>query len=56
VVRDNGRGIVTMKHSKPGIAAGAKGYLLKNGDMDELYSAIRKVNAGEVMISSDLDG
>ncbi|AOM79644.1 response regulator [Pedobacter steynii] len=31
-------------------AAGAKGYLLKNGDMDELYSAIEKVYNGESII------
>jgi DNA-binding NarL/FixJ family response regulator len=31
-------------------AAGARGYLLKDGDMDELYNAIRKVNNGEVYI------
>lgn len=35
-------------------AAGAKGYLLKNGDMDELYAAIEKVLQGETVIGSDV--
>lgn len=35
-------------------AAGANGYLLKNGDMDELYSAIIRVNNGETVVGLDI--
>ncbi|MCO5936517.1 response regulator transcription factor [Mucilaginibacter sp. RB4R14] len=38
---------------KRALAVGARGYLLKNGDMDELYRAIRKVNIGEVVVGVD---
>lgn len=38
---------------KRALAAGASGYLLKNGDMEELYGAIRKVHAGELVIGAD---
>jgi DNA-binding NarL/FixJ family response regulator len=33
------------------IQAGARGYILKNADADELLEAIRRVHAGEAMIS-----
>lgn len=34
--------------------AGAKGYLLKNGDMDELYTTIHKVQQGGTVIGSNV--
>ena len=37
------------------IAAGAQGYLLKDGDLEELYKAIRKVHSGETYISGDIN-
>lgn len=37
------------------MSAGAKGYLLKNGDMNELYNAIRSVHNGETVIGTDLN-
>lgn len=40
-------------HLKRALSAGARGYLLKNGDMEELYGAIRKVDAGELVIGAD---
>lgn len=51
--------IVLTMHAKVAylervMAAGAYGYLLKNGDMEELYQAIRKVNNGELFISDDV--
>lgn len=36
------------------LSAGAKGYLLKNGNMYELYNAITKVLQGEIIIGSDV--
>jgi DNA-binding NarL/FixJ family response regulator len=39
---------------KRALAAGASGYLLKNGNMDELYDAIREVNAGGMVISTEV--
>lgn len=37
---------------KRALAVGARGYLLKNGDMDELYRTIRKVSTGEVVVGA----
>lgn len=37
---------------KRALAAGARGYLLKNGDMNELYDAITKVYAGQTIIGA----
>lgn len=34
--------------------AGAKGYLLKNGNFDDVFTGIRKVYDGEVYITADL--
>jgi DNA-binding NarL/FixJ family response regulator len=36
------------------LAAGARGYLLKTGDLVELVLAIRKVQAGESVVSASL--
>lgn len=36
--------------------AGAKGYLLKNGDFDELYTGIRQVYHNQVFISAGIQG
>jgi two-component system NarL family response regulator len=36
------------------IQAGARGYILKNADADELLEAIRRVHAGEAMISPSM--
>jgi DNA-binding NarL/FixJ family response regulator len=38
---------------KRALEAGARGYLLKNGDMEELYEAVRKVLAGELVIGKE---
>lgn len=51
--------IILTMHSKSAflkraLDAGARGYLLKDGDMDEIYASIRKVNAGQICISDDL--
>lgn len=50
--------ILTMHDKKTyldrAFAAGAKGYLLKNGDMDELYATIEKVYNGESVIGQDV--
>lgn len=40
---------------KRALAAGARGYLLKNGDMQELYQAIIQVYAGEVVIGASVN-
>jgi DNA-binding NarL/FixJ family response regulator len=37
------------------VAAGARGYLLKNGDIDELLSAIRTVYAGGIFFKMQGD-
>lgn len=37
------------------LAAGAKGYLLKDGDFDDIYSGLKKVYKGEVHISINLE-
>lgn len=34
------------------IRAGARGYILKNADADELFQAIRRVHAGEAVLAS----
>jgi DNA-binding NarL/FixJ family response regulator len=39
---------------KRALAAGARGYLLKNGDMDELYRGITQVYAGETVIGANV--
>ena len=36
------------------LASGFRGYLLKNGDMDELVACIRDVHAGQLVISKEL--
>lgn len=36
------------------LKAGAKGYVLKNGDFNELYKGIRKVFQGEIHVTSEL--
>ena len=36
------------------LAAGAMGYLLKNGDMDELFACIRNVHNGLLVIGKEL--
>jgi DNA-binding NarL/FixJ family response regulator len=51
--------IILTMHAKSAfleraLSAGAKGYLLKNGDMDELYNAIRTVHNGQTVIGADL--
>jgi DNA-binding NarL/FixJ family response regulator len=50
--------IILTMHAKSAflqraMSAGARGYLLKNGDMIEVNTAIRKVHAGEVVIGAD---
>ncbi len=40
---------------KRALTAGARGYLLKNGDMQELYQAITQVYAGEVVIGASVN-
>jgi DNA-binding NarL/FixJ family response regulator len=40
---------------KRALTAGARGYLIKNGDMDELYQAISQVYAGETVIGASVD-
>lgn len=52
--------IVMTMHTKAmyldkSFAAGARGYLLKSGDVEELNSAIRKVNEGEIFIGNDIN-
>lgn len=52
------RVIILTMHAKAtflkrAVTAGARGYLLKNGDMDELFDAIEKVNAGELVVGTD---
>jgi DNA-binding NarL/FixJ family response regulator len=52
--------IILTMHAKSAflnnaLAAGARGYLLKDGDMDELYNAIRKINNGDVYIGLEAD-
>jgi DNA-binding NarL/FixJ family response regulator len=37
---------------KRALAAGANGYLLKNGNMNELYQAITQVYTGETVIGT----
>ncbi|WP_342644638.1 response regulator transcription factor [Mucilaginibacter sp. CSA2-8R] len=39
---------------KRALAAGANGYLLKNGDMNELYQAIAQVYAGQTVIGASV--
>lgn len=39
-----------LKHA---LTAGARGYLLKNGYINELFDAIKKVNDGELVIGAD---
>lgn len=36
------------------IRAGARGYILKNADADELLEAIRRLHAGQAMLSPDM--
>ena len=57
---DDPKVIVLTMHAKGAflkraLAAGARGYLLKDGDMEKLYEAIRKVNAGEVVVGANTD-
>ncbi len=40
---------------KRALTAGARGYLLKNGDMQELYQAIKQVYEGEVVIGASVN-
>lgn len=40
---------------KRALAAGARGYLLKNGDMNELYQAIAQVHAGQTVIGASVN-
>ncbi len=52
--------IILTMHAKAAflkrtLTAGACGYLLKNGDMQELYQAIIKVNAGEIVVGASVD-
>lgn len=52
--------IVLTMHAKTAyrdraMAAGARGYLLKNGDMKELGKAVRMVYAGELFIGEDVE-
>jgi DNA-binding NarL/FixJ family response regulator len=46
---------VNTTHLDRAMAAGARGYLIKNGDMDELFSAIRTVYAGGNFFKQDTD-
>jgi DNA-binding NarL/FixJ family response regulator len=50
--------ILTMHTDKAfmdkALAAGARGYLLKNGDMDELFTCIRNVHSGLLVIGKEL--
>lgn len=43
-------------HALPAIRAGAKGYLLKDLEPDELASAIRRVHEGKVELHPDIAG
>lgn len=43
-------------HALPAIRAGAKGYLLKDIEPDELAAAIRRVHAGKVELHPDIAG
>lgn len=52
--------IILTMHAKrafvdKAFAAGAKGYLLKDGDFEEMYHAIRLVHAGSSYVSSGID-
>jgi DNA-binding NarL/FixJ family response regulator len=38
------------------IRAGARGYFLKNAEVEELFDAIRRVQAGEAVLDPDLTG
>ena len=51
--------IILTMHSKAtyldrAILAGARGYLLKSGDVDELFTAIKEVSAGKIFIGADM--
>jgi DNA-binding NarL/FixJ family response regulator len=51
--------IILTMHAKAAflnraLTAGARGYLLKNGDMQELYQAISQVHAGEVVVGASV--
>jgi DNA-binding NarL/FixJ family response regulator len=43
-------------HALPAIRAGAKGYLLKDLEPDELVQAVRRVNEGKVELHPDVAG
>lgn len=51
--------VITMHakaaYFKRAMAAGARGYLLKTGNMNELYNAIRRVSSGEMFIGENVN-
>ncbi|WP_129715229.1 response regulator transcription factor [Pedobacter sp. SYP-B3415] len=51
--------IILTMHAKTtflnkAISSGVRGYLLKNGDMNEVYDAIRRVYRGEFVVGTDV--
>lgn len=52
---DNLNVVILTMHENPAyleraLASGAKGYLLKNGDMEEVFNSIKKVMTGKIVI------
>lgn len=45
---------VDIAFMKKALLAGARGYLLKNGDMDELVACIRNVHNGLLVVGNEL--
>lgn len=45
---------VDIAFMKKALLAGARGYLLKNGDMDELVACIRNVHKGLLVVGNEL--
>ena len=45
---------VDIAFMKKAMAAGARGYLMKNGDMDELVACIRNVHNGLLFIGKEV--